>query len=94
MYVHTREFFMPCCLLKKSKLTFSKNLSETQSIRMSNGLDPDKDRHSRMSVLIRVKTVSKDNQLMTKVAACREREMYNKCRGMIMLISINIYNYA
>ena len=34
-----------CCLLNFSKLTFSKN-SFTNTIRVSNGLDSDQDRHS------------------------------------------------
>ena len=35
-----------CCLLTLSKINFKKNLSGPLIVRVSNGLDPDQDRHS------------------------------------------------
>ena len=34
-----------CCLLTLSKINFKKNLSGALIVRVSNGLDPDQDRH-------------------------------------------------
>ena len=66
--------FVVCLLF--SKLSFSKN-SFSNTIRVSNGSDPDQDRHTVGPDL--VQTVSKGYQQTTKVATSKERVkcMYN-----------------
>ena len=54
-----------------SKLTFEINYSRNIT-RVSNGLDPDHDRRSVLSVLIWVQTFCKGYQQMTKVAASKK----------------------